>query len=193
MYTGNRSTANVYSATGEKLKTVHVTGVSVAQPGSVPYAEAMSVAEPQPDGTDVVALQGQSTVEYHGPVIYRDGKVDMVLFPGGYATINGTAVTFHYYTQDYLGNNRAVINGSTGAIEQTVAYYPYGGVIPDISTNPTTVQPYRFGGKELITTNGLNEYDFRARQYYSAVPCFTKPDPSCEKYYWLSPCLQGRI
>ncbi|MDE6741456.1 MAG: hypothetical protein K2J58_03905 [Muribaculaceae bacterium] len=30
-------------------------------------------------------------------------------------------VTFHYYTQDYLGNNRAVINGSTGTIEQTVA------------------------------------------------------------------------
>ena len=56
-------------------------------------------------------------------LIYRDGKVDMVLFPGGYATINGAAVTFHYYTQDYLGNNRAVINGSTGAIEQTVAYY----------------------------------------------------------------------
>ena len=70
---------------------------------------------------------------------------DTVLFPGGYATVSGTAVTFHYYTQDYLGNNRAVINGSTGAIEQTVAYYPYGGVSPDISTNPTIVQPYKFG------------------------------------------------
>ena len=34
----------------------------------------------------------------------------MVLFPGVYATINGTAVTIHYYTQDYLGNNRPVIN-----------------------------------------------------------------------------------
>ena len=81
------------------------------------------------------------------------GKVDMVLFPGGYATIDGTAVMFHYYTQDYLGNNRAVINGSTGTIEQTVAYYPYGGVIADLGTKPTSGQPYKFGGKELITAN----------------------------------------
>ena len=92
------------------------------------------------------------------------------------------------YTQDNLGNNRAVINGSTGAIEQTTAYYPYGGIIADLGT-PVTGQPYRFGGKELIRANGLNEYDFGARQYYSAVPGFTKPDQHCEKYYWLSPYL----
>ena len=112
-----------------------------------------------------------------------------MLFPGGYATINGSAVTFHYYTQDYLGNNRAVINGSTGAIEQTVAYYLYGGVIADLGTSQISGQPYKFGGKELITANGLNEYDFGARQYYTAVPGFTRIDPLCEKYYWLSPYL----
>ena len=58
----------------------------------------------------------------------------------------------------------------------------------DIGT-PTTGQPYKFGGKELITANGLNEYDFGARQYYTAVPGFTKPDSHCEKYYWVSPYL----
>ena len=130
-----------------------------------------------------------SVTDYRGNIIYRDGKVDMVLFPGGYATINGSAVTFHYYTQDYLGNNRAVINGSTGAIEQLTAYYPYGGVIADLGTNQISGQPYKFGGKELITASGLNEYDFGARQYYSAVPGFTKQDEYCEKYYWLSPYL----
>ena len=113
----------------------------------------------------------------------------MVLFPGGYATINGSTVTFHYYTQDYLGNNRAVINGSTGAIEQLTAYYPYGGVIADLGMSQTSGQPYKFGGKELITTNGLNEYDFGARQYYQAVPHFTSIDPLCEKLPHLSPYL----
>ena len=58
----------------------------------------------------------------------------------------------------------------------------------DIGT-PTTGQPYKFGGKELITANGLNEYDFGARQYYSAVPSFTKPDPLCEELHHLSPYL----
>ncbi|MDE6523034.1 MAG: hypothetical protein K2L17_09470 [Muribaculaceae bacterium] len=43
--------------------------------------------------------------------------LNLILFPGGYATIDGTSVMFHYYTQDYLGKNRAVINGSTGVIE----------------------------------------------------------------------------
>ncbi|MDE7349561.1 MAG: hypothetical protein K2N25_00710, partial [Muribaculaceae bacterium] len=157
-------TENIYSSAGEKLKMTHSTSVN-----------------------GIVA--GKTSTEYRANVIYRDGKVDMVLFPGGYATINGTAVTFHYYTQDYLGNNRAVINGTTGAIEQTVAYYPFGGVIADLGTKPTSGQPYKFGGKELITANGLNEYDFGARQYYTAVPGFTKPDPMAEKYPWLSPYL----
>ena len=79
--------------------------------------------------------------------------------------------------------------GSTGAIEQTVAYYPYGGVIADLGTNQISGQPYKFGGKELISANGLNEYDFGARWYYSAVLGFTKPDPYCEGFYHLSPYL----
>ena len=89
---------------------------------------------------------------------------------------------------DDIGNNPAVIHGSTGAIEQTVAYYPYGAVIADLGTS-TTSQPYKFGGKELITSNGLNEYDFGARQYYSAVPAFTRIDPLCEDTRHLSPYL----
>ncbi|MDE6638367.1 MAG: hypothetical protein K2K32_09065, partial [Muribaculaceae bacterium] len=104
----------------------------------------------------------------------------MVLFPGGYATLSGSNATFHYYTQDYLGNNRAVINGSNGTIEQTVAYYPFGGIIADLGTKQTSGQPFKFGGKELTTANGLNEYDFGARRYFQAVPHFTSIDPLCE-------------
>ncbi len=90
--------------------------------------------------------------------------------------------------KDYLGNNRAVINDTSGEIEQTIAYYPYGGVIADLGT-PTTGQPYKFGGKELITANGLNEYDFGARRYYQAIPHFTSIDPLCEDTKHLSPYL----
>ena len=168
-FSGGGYTENTYSATGEKLKTI--LGVPVTSTGSS------------------LTAMGRTVMTYRGNVVYRNGIVDMVLFPGGYATVSGCTVTFHYYTQDYLGNNRAVINGSTGAIEQLTAYYPYGGIIADLGTVATAGQPYRFGGKELITANGLNEYDFGARQYYSAVPGFTKPDPMCEKYYWLSPYL----
>ncbi len=65
---------------------------------------------------DLTSDIAQDVTEYHGPVIYRNGAVDMVLFPGGYATIIVTAVTFHSYTQEYLGSNSVVINGSAGVI-----------------------------------------------------------------------------
>ncbi|MDE6481147.1 MAG: hypothetical protein K2L45_12860 [Muribaculaceae bacterium] len=179
---------NVYSANGEKLKT---TSRSLLQ--QLPFvsdsAELGLIADMPTNEMATSANYGLTKTEYHGPVIYRNGIVDMVLFPGGYATISGATITFHYYTQDYLGNNRAVINGSTGAIEQTVAYYPYGGIIANLGTAATTGQPYKFGGKELMTANGLNEYDFGARQYYSAVPGFFSIDKKCEKTPWLSPYL----
>ena len=102
-------------------------------------------------------------------------------------------MTFHYYTQDNLGNNRPVINNSTvffpqNALRKTRYAIPYGAVIADLGTS-TTSQPYKFCGKQLITTKGLYEYDFGARQYYSAVPAFTRIDPMAEKYPWLSPYL----
>ncbi len=188
-FTNARNITNVYSATGEKLKTSSPVGVATAADAASPFDMEMDLQAASSEAA--IAPQiivAQSSVSYHGPIIYRNNAVDKVLFQGGYATVNGSTVTFHYYTQDYLGNNRAVINGSTGAIEQTIAYYPFGAVIADLGT-PTTGQPYKFGCKELLTTNGLNEYDFGARNYYSAVPGFTKPDPMAEKYYWLSPYL----
>jgi len=163
----------VYSATGERLKATHYTNLQSL--GVIEAANYLTDDAGNADNIDndedtfvidpgAILIRGMIRLEYHGPVIYREGRVDMVRFPGGFATVNGSAVTFHYYTQDYLGNNRAVVNGSTGEIEQTVAYYPYGAVIADLGIS-TLNQPFKFGGKELTTQNGLNEYDFGARQY----------------------------
>jgi len=69
---------------------------------------------PDPIGPGDFQIAGMRKLEYHGPVIYLNGSANMVRFPGGYATVKGSTVTFHYYTQDYLGNNRAVVNGSAG-------------------------------------------------------------------------------
>lgn len=119
------------------------------------------------------------------PTLLMAHLTNMTLF---LSTTDDGEVTFHYYTRDYLGNNRAVINGTTGEIEQTVAYYPSGGVIADLGSE-SGVQPYKFGDKELITANGLNEYDFGARRYWPSLPMFTSIDPESEKLYWLSPYL----
>ena len=191
---GRDYTKNVYLAAGAKLKTEHYTDPFIVGP---PAIGGTQLADAEPMDMEAVTgiidpgvsqLAGQEKIEYRGPVIYRNGKIDMVLFPGGYATISGSTVTFHYYTQDYLGSNRAVVNGSTGAVEQTIAYYPYGGIIADLGSG-NFLQPFLFGGKELISANGIHEYDLGARRYWTGAPQFTTIDKLCEEFYWLSPYL----
>ena len=90
--------------------------------------------------------------------------------------------------------------------EQITHYYPYGGVIGDISTllsdvtkgNNENVQKYklfhyipreqaRSEGKELDRTFGLDNYDIHARQYFAMAPMWDKPDSKAEDYYPISP------
>ena len=105
---------------------------------------------------------------------------------GGYVSFsNDTIDGWHYYIQDYMGNNRMVVN-SDGMIEQVTHYYPYGGVIGDISTNEN-VQKYKFEGKELDRTFGLDNYDIHARQYFAMAPMWDRIDPLTEENPQYSP------
>jgi len=83
-----------------------------------------------------------------------------------------------------LGNNRVVAK-SDGTVVQTTHYYPYGmsfteGTFAD-------KQPYKYNGKELGTENGLNLYDYDARQMDIIFGRFISVDPMAEKYYSISP------
>lgn len=126
--------------------------------------------------------------EYSGNIIYKNGKLDKVLFPGGYCTFdseNNSQPIFHYYTQDHLGNNR-VVTKEDGTIEQIVHYYPFGGTFNDVGVN-ASLQQYKYNGKELDRVAGLNTYDYGARQYFSALPTWDRMDALCDKYYNISP------
>ena len=111
-------------------------------------------------------------------------------------------------------DNRMVIN-KNGTVEQVTHYYPYGGLIGDISTllsdvtkgNNESVQKYKFEGPrshqkeidnllarrralrrgvELDRTFGLDNYDIQARQYFAMMPSWDRIDPLAEKYYGIS-------
>ena len=114
---------------------------------------------------------------------------------GGYVSFsNDTIDGWHYYIQDYMGNNRMVVN-SDGTVEQITHYYPYGGVIGDISTllsdvtkgNNENLQKYKFEGKELDRTFGLDNYDIHARQYFAMAPMWDRIDPLTEDNPQFSP------
>ena len=150
----------IYAADGTKLRTIHR-----------PASSSTLI-----DSTD-----------YIGNLILKNGQPSMYLFDGGYASFNsnGAVNGWHYYIQDYMGNNRMVVN-KNGTKEQITHYYPYGGVIGDISTNEN-LQKYKYEGKELDRTFGLDNYDIHARQYFAMMPTWDKVDPMAEFNFKGSP------
>ena len=125
--------------------------------------------------------------EYAGNCVYVCDTLSMILIDGGYITFDYAThqPIYHYYLKDYLGNNRITVSLADGRIEEVNHYYPFGGLMGD-SRNATT-QPYKYIGKELDRTHGLNWYDHGARHYDPVTGRWNTMDPMCEKYYEESP------
>ena len=121
-----------------------------------------------------------TTTDYCGNVVYENGVQKLLLTEAGYVTLSDRK--YHYYLQDHQGNNRVVLN-QDGTVEEVNHYYPFGGLF----ASSTSVQPYKYNGKELDTENGLNWYDYGARMYDPALGRFMTVDPSSESYYETSP------
>ena len=125
--------------------------------------------------------------EYAGNCVYVCDTLSMILINGGYITFDYTThqPIYHYYLKDYLGNNRVTVSLADGRIEEVNHYYPFGGLMGD-SRNATT-QPYKYIGKELDRTHGLDWYDHGARHYDPVTGRWNTMDKMCEKYYDVSP------
>ena len=109
-----------------------------------------------------------------------------ILTDEGYVSIaiNGTP-TYHFYLRDHLGNIRVVFR-QDGTVEQRNDYYPSGALMA--TSTGGSVQPYKYNGKELNRTAGLDHYDYGARWMDPKIGArFTTIDPMCEKYYHISP------
>ena len=128
-----------------------------------------------------------------GALTLKNGRIDNVLFDGGYAHAMETSATtdrfvFYYYNQDHLGNNREVVD-IKGRIHQVTNYYPFGAPYADpAAVRSADLQPYKYNGKELDKQNGLNMYDFGARWFdVAGVPMWTSVDPLAEKNPSVTP------
>ena len=121
--------------------------------------------------------------DYCGNMIYENGVLKQILVDGGYMTVTGTPFYF-YYLKDHLGSNRVVVSPA-GTATQVNHYYPFGGLFGESTGN--TGQRYKYNGKELDRTHGLDWYDYGARHMTPDVGRFTTIDPMAEKYYSISP------
>nr|WP_106830746.1 DUF6443 domain-containing protein [Parabacteroides pacaensis] len=164
-------TAYLYDADGVKRQVKHLTASENQQvlPGQTVTLPAGKIAS-------------TLTTDYCGNMIYENGALKQILTPEGYITLSGSTPTYHYYLRDHQGNNRVVINQNS-TVEQVTHYYPFGMTYGE-GTSPD-VQPYKYNGKELDRTHGLNWYDYEARMY--AGYRFPIPDPLADKYPAISP------
>ena len=85
-----------------------------------------------------------------GSLVMKNGKIDKVLFDGGYAQASAVSNTtkdkfaFNFYNQDHLGNNREVVNAK-GSVTQVTNYYPFGVPYADATAiKGAAVQPYNY-------------------------------------------------
>ena len=115
-----------------------------------------------------------------------------MLFDGGYASatrLNYDTYSFNYfyYNRDHLGNNREVVDAA-GDVKQVTNYYPFGAPYADAAAvKGSAIQQYKYNGKELDVTHGLNTYDYGARQLDPILGRWDRMDPLCEKDYQTSP------
>jgi RHS repeat-associated protein len=180
-----------YDAAGNKLRAEYWTIPTFNPGGPIGPAALGGGAEPQGGGIVGPILppinqnDPQVVTDYCGNLIYRNDTLSMLLTEEGYVTFDERGEPlYHYYLKDHLGSVRVVLDGD-GTVEQVNDYYP-SGTLMYTSTNGT-VQPYKFGQKELERTLPLDEYDFGARQYNPVTARWDRMDPLCEKYYGVSP------
>ncbi len=148
-------------------------------------------------------IQQKDSTDYllGGCLVLKNGRIDKVLFDGGYAQATSTSKSadsfaFNYYNQDHLGNNREVVDAK-GVVQQVTNYYPFGAPYADAAGGKyPDLQPYKYNGKELDLMHGLNTYDYGARQHDPILARWDRIDPLCEKYYETSPyvyCLNNPV
>ena len=195
----NQSTEYLYDANGNLIKDLNKKISNIQYnylnlPTRIQFEDGSTIDNLYgADGTKLRTTRhigGTTTVtDYCGNVIYENGSPKTILTESGFISLNDNK--YHYYLQDHQGNNRVVAD-QNGTIEEVNHYYPFGGIFESTSS----IQPYKYNGKELDRSKGLDWYDYGARQYDAAIGRWHVVDPKGDKYYNWSPyayCLNNPI
>lgn len=166
----------IYSGDGEKLRVITRMNAGTMMPVLFENSANMSAIQTG----DILRK-----TSYCGPFILEHDSLSMFLFDGGYISFTNNLPTYHYYLQDHLGNNRAVVN-EQGVVEQRTNYYPFGGVYGNENYH-SELQPYKYNGKEFDRMHGLDWYDYDARMYDASLLTWCGIDPLAEKNQNMTP------
>ena len=135
------------------------------------------------DGVKLSVSDGTSSFgyEYSGSLIYvrTNGSLslDRALFDGGTVRPNGAV---DYFVKDHLGSVRVIVD-QAGTVREQNDYYPYGERCPENTYAVSSVNRYKFNGKEEQTVGDLGMLDYGARMYQAGIGRWFVPDPLAEQ------------
>ena len=128
--------------------------------------------------------------DYRGSfILTRNGSslsLSGVLFDGGQIVVGGGNQEVYYYLRDHLGSVRVIID-SLGRVKERNDYYPFGLRQKRSGYALSTVNRFKYNGKEEQTIGDLGHLDYGARMYDAVLGRWFTVDPLSEKYYGLSP------
>ncbi len=119
---------------------------------------------------------------------------------GGPGNITYSSYSYVFQYKDHLGNIRLSysdndLNGSINPVDEIIEennFFPFGlkhwGYNNVVSSNGNSLaQQWKFGGKQLDQSLGLETYDFGARNYNPDLGRWMNIDPLAHEREWLSP------
>jgi len=133
-----------------------------------------------PSGQRITVSNGTTTTVYPTKNYNTDGTAEGTtkhIFANGTdaATIQGTGADAKvYYNHTDTLNSSSVITDSTGAVAETIDYFPFGAVRIDQKTG-TFNEQRKYIGQEYDTDTGLNYLN--ARYYNATTGRFISQDP----------------
>ena len=126
--------------------------------------------------------------DYIDNKVYINGQLNKIITDFGSIMKIGSNYNEYYAVRDRQNSVRLVLNSTGRTTYQVNNYYPSGTQIAEYPRRSDQgIQPYKYNGKELDRSNGLDFYDYHARAYDPVLMRFNIPDPHAEKYYNISP------
>ena len=131
--------------------------------------------------------------DYLGSLTYRKSSAGLQLesasFGDGVIRLgdsNSGGYEVNYFLTDHLGSVRVVVDGN-GVVKERNDYYPFGAKHVRSDYPQLAVNRFKYNGKEMQVTGGLDYLDYGTRMYDCGLGRWFCVDPEAEDRWMSTP------